>query len=427
MPRLLAAALAFAVCCAVGQQRIADYIVAVVNQELVTNAEIEQRLQQVRANAQRNGATLPPPAELREQIVQTLVDERVLITHARDSGLRVDDGDVDRAVANIAAQNQLTLPQLREQLQRNGIDMSRLRANLRDQLLVERVREREVGSRIRVSDVEIDAMVDKLRGRAADRTELNIAQILVPVPEGASVAEAAERRARIDAAAARIRAGEPFEQVAREVSEDANKAAGGVIGLKPADRLPDLFVEGVRNLAPGEVAREPLRSGAGFHLLKLIERKQAGGFTTQQTRARHILLRPSPQLSAQAAAARLADFKRQVESGARSFEALAREHSEDGSAAQGGDLGWTSPGSFVPEFERAMNELPVGGISAPVSSRFGLHLIQVMERREVALDPKQLREQARAALREQKFEQAYNDWVRDLRSRAYVEVRDAPQ
>jgi peptidyl-prolyl cis-trans isomerase SurA len=197
--------------------------------------------------------------------------------------------------------------------------------------------------------------------------------------------------------------------------------------MRPADRLPDVFVEAVRPLKAGEVAPGLLRSGAGFHILKLLERSEAGALSITQTRARHILLRPSPQLSQEAAGRRLVEFKRQIGSGARSFEQLARDNSEDGSAPQGGDLGWVSPGSFVPEFEEAMSALPIGGISDPVVSRFGLHLIQVVERRKVALDAKQQREQARAALREQKFEEAYAEWVRDLRARAYVEMREPPQ
>ena len=194
-----------------------------------------------------------------------------------------------------------------------------------------------------------------------------------------------------------------------------------------ADRLPDVFVETVRTLEPGEVSPTLLRTGAGFHVLKLLAREEGAAFTVQQTHARHILLRVSPQLTAEAAGRRLAEFKRQILAGSKSFEEIARANSEDGSAAAGGDLGWTSPGTFVPEFEEAMNNLPINGVSEPVISRFGVHLIQVLERRETVLDAKQQREQARNVLREQKFESAYLDWVRDLRGRAYIEMRDAPQ
>jgi peptidyl-prolyl cis-trans isomerase SurA len=305
--------------------------------------------------------------------------------------------------------------------------MVRFRANLKDQMMIERVRESEVARRIRITDSEIDDFIDRERGAAAAEVQYNVAQVLIKVPDGASDAVVAERRARADAAFARIRAGEDFAGVARQVSEDDNRERGGEIGLKPADRLPDVFLEVVRPLKSGEVAPALLKSGAGFHILKLLERSEGGAFRIQQTRARHLLLRPSEQLSEPALRARLEEFKRQITAGTRRFEDLAREHSLDGSAAAGGDLGWASPGQFVPEFEQAMNALPIGGVSDPVNTRFGWHLINVVERRSVALDTKQLRDQARAALRERKFEDAYADWLREVRGRAYVELRDAPQ
>jgi peptidyl-prolyl cis-trans isomerase SurA len=404
-----------------------DYIVAVVNQELVTAGEVDQRLARIRENAQRANQRLPDPKELRRQVLDSLIDERVLVTYARDSGMKIDDVELDRAVQGVAAQNQLTLPQLRERLKAEGMDFARFRNNLRDQMLVERVREREVQQRIKITDQEVDDFLAKQGGGAQTEVEVDIAQILVTVPDKASPEVVAEREARAKAALERVRAGEDFAVVARQVSEDANREHGGEIGLKAASRLPDLFVGAVKSLKVGEVTPQLVRSGAGFHILKLLDRKETTGIKVTQTHARHILLRTSAEVSAQAAARRLAEMKREIERGSRHFEDLARQFSEDGSAAQGGDLGWTGPGSFVPEFEEAMNRLPVGGISDPVASRFGVHLIQVVERRDVALEPKQLREQARNVLREQKFEEAYNEWLKDLRSRAYIEMREPPQ
>ncbi len=431
-PALLALLLAAAIPAATAQTRAApartgDYILAVVNQELVTAAELQGRLERVRADAARQRATLPPEDQLKRELLDALIDERVQLTHARESGMRIDDAELDRAVNNVAVQNQITMAQLRERLRKEGIDYARFRNNVRDQLLTERVREREVQARIRVTDADIDALLAERRAAAGASAEYNIAQILVTVPEGASVEETARRRERAEAAKKRVAAGEAFEAVARELSEDANRAAGGAIGLRAADRLPDVFVEAVKNLKVGEVASELLRTGAGFHLLKLVDKREGDAFRITQTRARHILLRVSPQLSVEAAQRRLAGFKQQIESGKASFESLARDNSEDGSAPQGGDLGWTSPGTFVPEFEEAMNKLPLGGLSEPVVSRFGVHLIQVAERRQVTLDVKQQREQARNVLRERKFDEAYEEWLRELRARAYVEMREAPQ
>ena len=406
--------------------RTGDYILAVVNQELVTASELQSRLERVRADAARQRAKLPPEEQLKREVLDALIDDRVQLTHARESGTRIDDAELDRAVNNVAVQNQITMAQLRERLRKEGIDYARFRNNVRDQLLTERVREREVQGRIRVTDAEIDALLDERRAAAHASAEYNIAQILVSVPDGASAEETARRRERAEGAKKRVAAGEAFETVARELSEDSNRAAGGVIGLRSAGRLPDVFVETVRNLKPGEVAPELLRTGAGFHLLKLVDKREGDAFRITQTRARHILLRPSAQLNAEAAQRRLAGFKQQIESGKASFEALARENSEDGSAAQGGDLGWTNPGTFVPEFEEAMNRLAINGLSEPLVSRFGVHLIQVTERRQVTLDVKQQREQARNVLRERKFDEAYDEWLRELRARAYIEMREAP-
>lgn len=405
-----------------------DYIIAVVNSELVTAAELEQRIERIRAASAPRGAARPPVTEqMRQQALDSLIDERVLLTYARDSGMRVDDAEIDRAVQSIAAQNKLSLAQLRERVAAEGMDFARFRATLRDQILLERVREREVGQRTRVTDADIDKFLAERNAQGGRDSELNIAQILVTVPEGASAEVVAQRQATAEAALARVRGGEDFATVARELSEDGNRARGGEIGLRPASRLPDLFVAQVRGLQPGEVSPTLLRSGAGFHVLKLLDRRDSTGVVrVTQTRARHILLRPSPQLSAELARQQLADMRAQIERGSNNFEALARQYSEDSSAAQGGDLGWVNPGAFVPEFEEAMNRLTIGGLSQPVTTRFGVHLIEVVDRRETTLDAKQVREQARMALRELKYEEAFVEWVKDLRSRAYVEMREPP-
>ena len=407
--------------------RSGDYIAAVVNQELVTAGEVQRRVERARAEASRSGMRLPPEGELRRQVLDSLIDERVIVTSARESGMRVEEPEIDRAVQSIAAQNQISMDTLRQRLAQEGMDYGRFRANLRDQMMIERLREREVYRRIQISDEDVDKLLEQQRALVNADAEINLAQILVTVPERADEATVAARRARVEAALARVRAGEPFEAVAREISEDGNRERGGVIGLLPASRLPDIFIAAVRGLRAGEATAEPLRSGAGFHILKVLERRDKPLGQVTETRARHVLLRTSPQLSAAVAARRLAEYRRQIESGARTFEDVARQYSEDGSAANGGDLGWAAPGVMVPEFESAMNALPVGGLSAPVASRFGVHLIQVLERRSVTVDIKELRQQARNVLREQKFEQAYLDWTKELRSRAYVEFREPPQ
>lgn len=404
-----------------------DYIVVVVNSELVTAAELEQRIERIRAMVAQRGAARPPSeAQLRHEALESLIEERVMLTHARESGVRVDDAEIDRAVQSIAAQNKLSLAQLRARVAADGMDFNRFRSTLRDQILLERVRERDVGQRTRVTEAEIDKFLAERNALPGRDMELNIAQILITVPDGASAELVAQRQGAAEAALARVRGGEDFASVARELSQDGNRERGGEIGLRPAARLPDAFVAKVRDLQPGQVSPTLLRSGAGFHVIKLVDRREVSGVQVTQTRVRHILLRPSPQLSVELARRRLSDMRAQIEKGSSNFEALARQYSEDGSASQGGDLGWVNPGALVPEFEEAMNRLTVGGVSEPVSSRFGVHLIEVVDRRQATLDTKQLREQARAALREQKYEQALVDWVKELRARAYVEMRDPP-
>ena len=444
IPRLRYAALALAAAACLGttptaalaqsagnsnrsSNRSADFIVAVVNTEAVTAVEVTQRVERLSAEAKRAGGPQPNTDVLRQQVLDALIDERVQITFAREVGQKVDDADIDRAVANVAAQNQLTLPQLRDRMRAEGMEMPRFRNNLRDQMMLERVREREVNTRIRISDADIDKVLDEYRAKASTETQLNLAQILVTVPENASAELLAQRQARADQALARVRAGEDFTKVSREFSEDGNREAGGEIGMRPVGRLPDLFVEAVRNLAVGQVAELPLRSPAGFHILKVLDRQDGDAFQITQTRARHILLRSTDKTQGPAVLRRMEDLRRQIERGDKKFDALAREVSEDGSAASGGDLGWASPGQFVPEFEEAMLKLAPGGISPPVVSRFGVHLIQVLERRNITPDPKEIRNQARAQLRETKFEQAYADWAKELRLRAYIELREPPQ
>jgi peptidyl-prolyl cis-trans isomerase SurA len=403
-----------------------DHIVAIVNQDLVTAGELERREAQFRRNAARAGVPPPPAAELRQQALESLLQERVIVTHARDMGWRIDDAEIDRAVQSVAAQNQLTLDELRLRLQEEGIDMTRFRNTLRDQIAVERTREREVIDRIVVTAEDVDRALAAERAAARDRAEIDIAQILIAVPEGADDAVVAERRARAEQVLARARAGESFADLARAFSDDTSGERGGAIGLRPPDRLPDLFVDAVRALQPGETAPAPVRSGAGFHVLRLLERQDAGaaGVSVVETRARHVLLRTSEQASAEQAANRLLQLKRQIESGERRFEEVAREVSEDGSAAAGGDLGWFGPGVMVPEFEEPASRLAPGQISDPVASRFGVHLIQVLERRRVEMSPVQQREQVRNVLRERKFEQSFQEWVDELRARAYIEIRD---
>ena len=409
--------------------RSADFIVAVVNSEPVTNSEVQAMRSRLLRELTARGASIPPAQQLTRQALDMLINEKAQLQQAQEQGIKVDDDQVDQAEANVAAGNQLSREAFHQRLAQEGITLAVFRQQLKNQLTLSRLREREVDSRIRISDQEIDKFLqEQAPDMRAAPPELNIAMILIAVPENASPAELRTLEDKAQDVARRARSGQDFAQLAKTYSEAFDKGAkGGEMGLRPADRYPELFVEAVRALAPQAIAG-PVRSGAGFHILKLLERRQAAPtMTMSQTRARHILLRPTAQLSRDQAVARLQDVRRQIQSGRTTFARAAQEISQDGSAAQGGDLGWASPGQFVPEFEQVMNRLQPGQISDPLVSRFGVHILEVTDRRQVAVPEKEQREMARAALREKQLDETYERWVEDIRGRAYVEMREPPE
>ena len=409
--------------------RAADYIVAVVNSEPITNNEVRARLARAEAQLAQQGGNVPPRDVLAREVLERLIIERAQLQQAKESGIKVDDFAVSQAEQGVARQNNMTTDELYRRLGRDGMGRDRFREELRNQLLQQRLREREVDARVKVTDLDIDQYLrEQQKGTDVASMEINLGHVLVVVPENASPVQVAERQARAQRAADRVRGGEDFAAVARELSDaPEGQRNNGLLGLRPADRYPELFVNSTLGLPVGGIVG-PVRSPAGFHVLKVVERVTAGVPTTvTQSHARHILLRTSPQLTEAAAAARLADYRRRVLAGQADFAALAREHSQDGSSKEGGDLGWANPGRYVPEFEQAMNGLKPGDISEPLVSRFGVHLIQLLERREAKLTQREQREMARDTVREKKLDEAYATWAQELRGRAYVEYRDPPQ
>lgn len=409
--------------------RQADYIVAVVNSEPITNNEVRARMVRMEQQMAQQGAPMPPKNELARALLERMIVERAQLQLAKELGLQVSESAVDDAVLNVAKQNQLSVEELRRRMTAEGLVFAQFRTDLRNELLLNRLRDRELEPKAKVSEQEIDEYLREQTGASSAAVqEINLAQILVAVPENASAEQVSALQARAQAAADRARNGTDFTVLVKEFSAATGGSADGQMGLRPAERYPQLFVDATQNVAVGGVAG-PIRSGAGFHILKVIEKKRAGmpGSTVTQTRARHILLRPSAQLTEAAAVAQLQDFKRRIASGQADFAALAREHSQDGSGKDGGELGWAAQGQFVPEFEERMNTLATGQVGDPVVSRFGIHLIQVLERRTTVLSPKEQREAVRAQLREKKLEEGYSAWAQELRGRAYVEYREAPQ
>lgn len=408
--------------------RQADYIVAVVNSEPVTNHEVQVRLERLAQQMQRQGGALPPRDVLVREVLERTILEKAQLQAAREIGIKVDDLAVKQAEQTVARQNNVSVEEMHRRVAADGISPERLREELHSQLVLQRLREREVESRVRVSDLDIDQYLrDQQPAAAQAPIALNLAQVLIPVPENASPVEASQLQARAQSVAEKARAGEDFATLARSESAAPESAEGGAMGLRSADRYPELFTQATQALPVGGIAG-PLRSGAGWHVLKVLEKSSAGpAAMAVKTHARHILLPPSAQLSETEAARQLADYRRRILAGQADFAELAREHSKDGSAKQGGDLGWATPGRYVPEFEQALEALKPGEISEPVVSRFGVHLIQLLERREMALSLREQRDMARDTVRDKKLDEAYAQWVQELRARAYVEYRDAPQ
>ncbi len=408
--------------------RQADFIVAVVNSEPITNQEVQVLRQRLAKEASGRGIT-PSNSELTQLAIEQLINEKAQLQQAREAGIKIEDDAIEQAELNVATSNQLTREEMHKRLAQDGIALSTFREQLRTQLTLSRLREREVEGRVRVSDLEVSQYLrEQLQAQAAQvPAELNLGMILIAVPENSSESETKALSDRASDIARRAHGGENFADLAKTFSQTTDRGAnGGNMGLRPADRYPELFLNATRNLKVGDISA-PVRSAAGFHVLKVIERRQATTLLVTQTRARHILLRPSAQMSQAQAVAKLTEVRQAVVSGKADFAALAREMSQDGSAQQGGDLGWANPGMFVPEFEQVMKLLRPGQVGEPLVSRFGVHLIEVTDRRNAPMSDQDQHTMARNALREKKLDEAYAAWVQDIRGRAYVEMREPPQ
>jgi len=405
-----------------------DYIAAVVNSEPVTDSEVRARMARVLQQIKQQGNATPPATEIRKQVLERLISEKAQLQEAKENGIKIEDGAITQAEENVARQNRMTLTEFRERLRQEGLSTSQLRADLRDQLMMTRLREREVEPRVKITDWDIDNFLkEQQRQASVGPLELNLGQILVVVPESANAEEVTRLEAKAKQLVEKVKAGGDLEALAQQANTASDKVLGGVMGLRSSERYPELFVTSVRPLSVGGVAG-PVRSGAGFHILKLIEKQDPNGLpeTVTQSHARHILLRTSAKLSEADAINQLNDFRRRLNAQQTNFADLAKEFSQDGSAPAGGDLGWANPGQFVPEFEEAMNALAPNDISRPTVTRFGVHLIQLIERREAPLSERDRREIARYALKEKKTAELYTTYLQDLRDRAYVELRDAP-
>ena len=425
-----------------------DGVVAVVNTGVVTRKEIDDRIASLQKQGSTGGKKLPEGEELRKQVLENLILEKIQIQEAEQTGLAVSNKDLNKIIEDIAVRNKLSLADFRQAIIKTGISFERYSELLREDVLKSRLREREVDSQIKISDAEIDNFIveqmqrrgtDTGAARASGPEEIAVAQIFIPVEEGAGPSAQADARKKAESILKEARGDADFMQLGAQANKENSKIKFQDLGYRTQDRLPQIFTETVRNLGPGQVASSVVRSPAGFHVLKVMDRRSSGSgaraasnanpldatpqnMMVTQTLARHILIRQRQGLQDADVERRLLGYRDQIRAKTADFDSLAKKFSEDGSAQNGGVLGWMGPGDLVPPFEIAMNRLQIGEVSDPVKTEFGWHLIQVMERREAQLTVEKQREFARAAIRERKFEQAYQDWLRQLRDTATVKI-----
>jgi peptidyl-prolyl cis-trans isomerase SurA len=406
---------------------VIDSIAVVVNDEVLTRNEINARVRAVEQRMKSTNAPMPDTADLQRQVVERMIVERAQMQLAKEMGVRVDDAMLDRAIGRIAEQQKMSVQELRNAMEKEGTTFASFREEIRNEIMMQRLREHEVDNKIQISDAEVDTFLAAEKAAAADQVEMNLSQILVRIPENASPEQIAARKARADEVMRQLRTGADFAKIAATYSDASDALKGGEIGWRNPERLPPIFAEALGKLKPGQVT-PVMKSSTGFHILKMVDKRSAADAqeknVVQQTRARHILLKVSPTMTAADAKRKLGELKERLDNKAAKFEELARLFSNDGSANKGGELGWLYPGDTVPEFENAMNQLKPGELSGVVETPFGYHLIEVLERKSDDQSKERARNAARQVIRERKLEEATEDWARQVRDRAYVEFRD---
>jgi peptidyl-prolyl cis-trans isomerase SurA len=412
---------------AAGSTRLLDRIVAVVNDEVVTNGELDYRIHAAESQLARSRIAMPPVDVLRKQVLERLILDRAQLQMAKETGVRVDDGTVNAAIGRMADANGMSIPAMRAKVEADGVPFGQFREDMRDEITMMRVRDREVDAKIQISEGEIDNFLQEQSALSGSTTEYNVAQILIGVSEIASPEFVDRARRRTEDLYNQILGGADFGRLAAGYSSAPEALQGGDLGWRSIDRLPGLFADAIKKLKPGEVS-PPLRSPVGFHILKLLGQRDTSAARISnkpiaQTHARHILMRVSDAMPEAEVRHRLADLRARILKGGQDFAQMARLYSVDPSSTRGGDLGWLYPGDTVPAFEAAMNALKINEISEPVQSPFGFHLIQVLERRTEEASTERKRLEARQAIRDRKSEEALQEWLRQLRDRTYVEYR----
>ena len=399
-----------------------DRVVAVINDEAITQYDLEDAKRIVLQQLKQQNVQPPAQEILDKQVLERMLTERSLLQFAKESGVKIDDTMIEKAILRIAQDNKLSAEDFRKALAKENITYPKYREDIRNELTMQRLREREVDSKITVSDAEVDQYLATLKGQNTGEVEYKLAHILVMVPEQANAEQIDVRKRRAEDALRALKSGADFAQVAAGFSDASDALSGGNLGWRPGARLPTVFGDEVRAMSVGQIS-SITRSAAGFHIVKLLDKRSHNEPTVvDQTHARHILVRVNEIVSEADAKAKIERLKDRLDTGAK-FEELAKLNSEDGPSAKGGDLGWLNPGDTVAEFDEAMKKLEPNQVSDPVRSPFGWHIIQVLERRRQDITGTRERSEAQTAIRQRKVDEAFQDWVRQIRDRAYVEVR----
>lgn len=402
--------------------QLLDRVLVVVDEDVITELELESRIEDFVRQIRMQGSNVSDVDSLRKQVLERMIRDRIQLQKAAQLGIQIDDVTLNRMLDSLAASNKMTLSALRDELKRGGIDFARFREQSRNELIIKQLQERLVANKVTVSEQEIKQFIESSAQSELGDTTYHLRHILVATPETASPEDVQSTKNRADKIYAQIQQGADFAQLAIRESDGSNALQGGDLGTRSANELPQLFLDAIAKLQPGQTAK-PVRSASGFHILYLVESSQSREMITH-TRARHILIRTGADYSDDEARDKLLELKQEIEDGA-DFASLATEHSQDpGSALKGGDLGWAGPGTFVPAFENTMTALNDGQISEPFRSQFGWHILQVLERRKVDQTSALLEAKARQAIKQRKLDEELRLWLRRIRDEAYVEFID---
>jgi len=399
-----------------------DRIVAIANDNVITLSELDAETRAIKQQLQGQNTNPPPDNILRKQVLERLIVKRLQLEVAARNNVRVDDQTLNLALRNIATQNNLSLGQFRDVLEKEGFSFDKFRENIRDEITIRRLQARQVDNRVTVTDREVEDFLATQGARASANREYHLAHILIAVPEASSPEKIQAARQEADEVLHKLRSGADFGQIAVASSDGQQALQGGDLGWRKAGQLPTIFSDVIINMQEGEIS-DLIRSPSGFHIIRLVAIRGESQHVITQTQARHILVRTDELTSERDARVRLAQLKERIDGG-ESFTDLARSHSDDkGSAVNGGDLGWVSPGDLVPQFEEAMNALQPSQVSEPFETQFGWHIVQVLSRREYDNTEEFKKAQARNLLRQRKIEEELQTWLRRLRDEAYVEYR----